>query len=58
VGLFSHQNGREPALNQMAHAAVKGIHIEALESRVEGDIDLRGFRGWMPPFPKGIPISG
>jgi uncharacterized OsmC-like protein len=27
------------------HAAVKGIKIEELESRVEGDIDLHGFLG-------------
>lgn len=37
----------------MAHAAVKGIHIEALESRVEGDIDLRGFLGLDATVPKG-----
>jgi hypothetical protein len=27
----------------VAHAAVPGIHIEALESQFECDIDLRGF---------------
>ena len=27
------------------HAAIRGIHIEALESEIEGDIDLRGFLG-------------
>ncbi len=37
----------------VAHAAVKGIHIEALEAAVEGDIDLRGFLGLDPTVPKG-----
>lgn len=27
------------------HAAVRGIHIEELESELEGDLDLRGFLG-------------
>ena len=31
--------------SMVAHAAVRGIHIEELESKLEGDIDLRGFLG-------------
>lgn len=37
----------------VAHAAVKGIHIEELESQVEGDLDLRGFLGLDATIPKG-----
>jgi uncharacterized OsmC-like protein len=37
----------------VAHAAVQGIHIEALESELEGDIDLRGFLGLAADVPKG-----
>ena len=37
----------------VAHAAVKGIHIEELESHLEGDIDLRGFLGLDAKVPKG-----
>jgi len=37
----------------VAHAAVRGIHIEELESELEGDIDLRGFLGLDPNVPKG-----
>jgi len=37
----------------VAHAAVKGIHIEELEAAVEGDIDLRGFLGLDTKIPKG-----
>lgn len=37
----------------VAHAAVRGIHIQELESEVEGDIDLRGFLGISPNVPKG-----
>jgi uncharacterized OsmC-like protein len=29
----------------VAHAAVRGIHIEELESEIEGDLDLRGYLG-------------
>jgi uncharacterized OsmC-like protein len=29
----------------IAHASAKGIQIKAVESRYEGDIDLRGFLG-------------
>lgn len=38
----------------VAHAAVKGIHIEELESELEGDIDLNGFLGLDPDVPKGF----
>jgi len=37
----------------VAHAAVRGIHIEELESELEGDIDLSGFLGLDPNVPKG-----
>ncbi|MFC1634794.1 OsmC family protein [Planctomycetota bacterium] len=37
----------------VAHAAVRGIHIQELESEIEGDIDLRGFLGLSPDVPKG-----
>ena len=37
----------------VAHAAVRGIEIEELESELEGDIDLRGFLGLDPDIPKG-----
>ncbi|MEJ2111209.1 MAG: OsmC family protein [Acidobacteriota bacterium] len=37
----------------VAHAAVKGIHIEELESELEGDLDLNGFLGLNPDVPKG-----
>ena len=37
----------------VAHAAVRGIHIEELESELEGDIDLRGFLGLAKDVPKG-----
>lgn len=35
------------------HAAVRGIHIEQLESQLEGDIDLRGFTGLSTDVRKG-----
>ncbi len=38
----------------VAHAAVRGIHIEDLESELEGDIDLRGFLGLATDVPKGF----
>ena len=34
-------------------AASRGIEIEALESNIEGDIDIRGFTGLSPDVPKG-----
>jgi uncharacterized OsmC-like protein len=40
--------------SMVAHAAVRGIHIEALESELEGDIDLRGFLGLDESVPKGF----
>ncbi len=55
--LAGHDTGPNPVehlLNALAgcltttlvyHAAVKGIHIEALESELEGDLDIRGFLG-------------
>lgn len=39
--------------SMVAHAAVRGIHIEELESELEGDIDLRGFLGLSSDVPKG-----
>lgn len=35
------------------HAAAKGIHIEEVESRLEGDIDLQGFLGIDDNIPRG-----
>jgi uncharacterized OsmC-like protein len=40
--------------SMVAHAAVRGIDIEELESEVEGDIDLRGFLGIEESVPKGF----
>lgn len=37
----------------VAHAAVRNIHIEELETELEGDIDLRGFLGLALDVPKG-----
>ena len=37
----------------VAHAAVRGIEIEEMEARIEGDIDLNGFLGLDPQTPKG-----
>ena len=39
--------------SMVAHAAVRGIEIQELESRLEGDIDLRGFLGLDMDVPKG-----
>ena len=39
--------------SMVAHAAVRGIHIEELESELEGDLDLRGFLGLSDDVPKG-----
>lgn len=39
--------------SMVAHAAVRGIAIEELESQLEGDIDLRGFLGLAMDVPKG-----
>ena len=38
--------------SMVAHAAVRGIEVEELESELEGDIDLRGFLG-LADVPKG-----
>jgi len=35
------------------HAAARGIRVEELESKLEGDIDLRGFTGVDPNVRKG-----
>ena len=40
--------------SMVAHAAVRGIHIEELESELEGDMDLRGFLGLSKDVPKGF----
>ena len=40
--------------SMVAHAAVRGIHIEELESDLEGDIDLNGFLGLDESVPKGF----
>jgi uncharacterized OsmC-like protein len=39
--------------SMVAHAAVRGINIEAMESELEGDIDLRGFLGLANDVPRG-----
>ena len=39
--------------SMVAHAAVRGIPVEEVESQVEGDIDLNGFLGLNPRTPKG-----
>ncbi|MHC4644828.1 MAG: OsmC family protein [Planctomycetota bacterium] len=39
--------------SMVAHAAVRGIRIEQLDSQIEGDIDLRGFLGLSKDVPKG-----
>ena len=40
--------------SMVAHAAVRGIPIQELESELEGDIDLRGFLGLSDQVPKGF----
>lgn len=39
--------------SMVAHAAVRGIRIDELESELEGDLDLRGFLGLDPDVSKG-----
>ena len=39
--------------SMVAHAAVRGIKIDELESELEGDIDLNGFLGLSNDVPKG-----
>jgi uncharacterized OsmC-like protein len=36
----------------VAHAAVRGIHIEELESKIEGDLDINGFLGLSKDVPR------
>lgn len=40
--------------SMVAHAAVRGVHIQELESTIEGDIDLNGFLGLSETVPKGF----
>ena len=40
--------------SMVAHAAVRGIRIQELESELEGDIDLRGFLGLADDVAKGF----
>ena len=40
--------------SMVAHAALRGIHIEELESEVEGDLDMNGFLGLDDNVPKGF----
>lgn len=37
----------------VAHAAVRGIHIDELDAEVEGDIDLQGYLGLSNDVPRG-----
>jgi uncharacterized OsmC-like protein len=37
----------------VAHAAVHGIHIDMLESEIEGEIDLNGYLGLQDDVPRG-----
>jgi uncharacterized OsmC-like protein len=39
--------------SMVAHAAVRGIHLDEVESEIEGDIDLQGFLGLSKDVPKG-----
>ena len=39
--------------SMVAHAAVRGIHIDSLESELEGDIDINGYLGLSKSTPKG-----
>jgi len=38
----------------VAHAAVRGIHIEELESELEADIDIQGSLGLSPDVPREL----
>jgi uncharacterized OsmC-like protein len=40
--------------SMVAHAAVRGIEIDEIESELEGDLDLNGFLGLSPETPKGF----
>ncbi len=37
----------------VAHAAVRGIHLDEVESEIEGDLDLQGFLGISKDVPRG-----
>ena len=37
----------------VAHAAVRGINLEEVESEIEGDIDIKGYLGLSREVPKG-----
>jgi hypothetical protein len=37
----------------VAHAAVRGIKLDEVESELEGDIDLNGYLGVRPNTPRG-----
>ena len=37
----------------VAHAAVRGIHLEEVESEIEGDLDMQGYLGLSKEAPKG-----
>lgn len=39
--------------SMVAHAAVRGIHLEEVDSEIEGDIDLSGFLGISKDVPRG-----
>ena len=39
--------------SMVAHAAVRGIPVNSVESEVEGDIDLRGYLGLSKDVPRG-----
>lgn len=63
AGQDQYPNAAEHLLNSLAtclatgivaHAAVRGIHIEQLEAELEGDIDIRGFLGLSNDVPKGF----
>ena len=44
--------------SMVAHAAVRGIHVEEVESELEGDIDLRGFLGLSDEVMTPMPAIG
>jgi uncharacterized OsmC-like protein len=37
----------------VAHAAVRGIHLEEVESEIEGDLDMHGYLGLSKDVPRG-----
>ena len=37
----------------VAHSAARGIRIDAVQSELEGDLDVRGFLGMSPTVRKG-----